>query len=594
MYIFDPNGKDDGRKKKGQSRSEPAAPLPCERGLKRQITERVANEMGLQKSTLTSSEATGSRRAKLSAGPIVHLPELCFFIQSTLTWGSATPPPFAPVSLGLVSQLKIDDYWESRFGSPTSGFFAKSWTPGSFLPGATVSPMDLDDDLSCFAPPQRVYIERMRHDEPSIVPLSCPSSISLILSDGVVTPSRLNDVILDFEDNLLLPGPFIDLLFNHLSDPRSVSPDFRSGILSILKTWAQGMLETHPDRFPALLPRDAVTVLELWIPDPLALHVLALVVSGSRSHAILFATSVQCAPDQFASSYSMLLRSGHCLPVLDLALALSQHAEVLVPLTPLVLDILAFVPNLPVRGLRKSFALFGHCCRDTDCLSSLINSGRLAPAFGLLCGDARLMRSGLPALTRIVCTLGPERAFAFVRTIAFWHLWSAAMNDRNEEAIEEICFVAGVVCFAGAHAVRFILRPSPSITGRLLALHQCVAFRTWRAIVDLISIVVTEGTAENATDLVAENAVLAICEVLAAADIEEQDGRTAEVAQKALARIAELVEEGRIPIQNLPNRQELVSLADEETEMFNPINRFIARIDAFGTGSDHRRPGWME
>jgi hypothetical protein len=436
--------------------------------------------------------------------------------------------------------------------------------------------MDLDDDLTFFVSPRSVYIDQLRHKDSIQSPPSVPSSVSLILSDGALTLPRLEDIIVDFGNDFRLPSEFIDLLFERLSDPSSLSPDLTPRIFTILQTWAT----TRPSGWSSQLPQDSICILRLWIPAPSALRLLALIIEGSRVHAASFAGELRQAPDEFASFYGTLVRAGQPLPVLELVLALSRYAELLVPLTPFLLDLLEYVPFLRARGLQVCCAILDRCCQDRDCLSSLINSGGLAKIVGILASGPKLLTAGLRLLNHVVCTLGVCEGFRFVRNLAMRHLWIAAIEQLNEVAIEELCCMAGTVCLAGTDAIEVILKPDPPVTDRLLQLHQRVALRTWREIADFASVVIVEGSVERVLDLVQHGAVKAICQVLAATDEQAQDGRFATTAQEALQRIAELVERGEMSPGNAEDREALVDLADAETEEFRPISSFIERIDA--------------
>jgi hypothetical protein len=401
-----------------------------------------------------------------------------------------------------------------------------------------------------------------------------------------VTASRLEAVIEDFEDDFALPTPFVDLLFEHLSDPAALPTDLRPGIFAILTTWLHTLLIARPQQIASLLPKDATTILELWIPDPSALTLLSLIIRGSRGHAALFSGPLQTRPDTFALFYSALLRAGSSEAVLDLALSLSTYYELLIPLTPLLLDILEYAPHLTSSGFRRCFELLGRCCGDADCLSSLINSGHFAALFGFICGDATLMPPGLAVLGRIVRVLRPPAAFAFVRRLALRTIWVAALRERSEPAIRELCAIAGAVCRAGPRAVECVLGPHPPIAARLLALRGAVAFRTWRAIVAFVAFAIAHGAPENAAELAPHGAALALCEAIA--EGEDDDDDAADAARAALAGLAGLVEEGVIAPERIPDREAMLELADEEPGGERIIGQFVEKIDAAAACADGR------
>jgi hypothetical protein len=444
--------------------------------------------------------------------------------------------------------------------------------------------MDREDDFDSLPCSRRTYVGRLRCEKagPLVPPPVCPSALDI--PGHLLAPDCLHALLREAAAGFSLPASVVSLLFESLSD-RSLDPGIAGPALSVLAAWSSVAARAAPPGWAALLPRDALAALQMWVPHPGALAVLALAVRASRDLAAAFSAPLCRDPEAFGAFYGALLRGDATrVPVLDLVLALAHYDDLLEALAPVVGRVLALLPAMRAAAARRAFAIVAECARNADLVSSLLNKGRLGAVFALLGpGDAALLGRGLRALGRIALRLKPGAASDLVSGLPLRRLWIAAVEDRNEFAIRELCFIFGIVCADGVDAVAHVLEMG--VVHRIVGICSAVSFATRREIADFLCILIVEASDEQLRTLMHRDLVLAVCGALAETHELVLDGRFGEIGSQALSRICEVLEGEWIEFLNPADQQLIAAMAEVENRDFHPITDFAGRLNALACGT---------
>jgi hypothetical protein len=384
-------------------------------------------------------------------------------------------------------------------------------------------------------------------------------------------------VIDDLEDLTAIPPEFLDLLFDELSDP-NCGTAIRERIFQILYVTFAMMASFCDFTWLDRLPRDALPIIRMWLPDRPALQLLALIAGASPSHAMSILQFFP-PPSDFCRYFRGLLVSlPDPVPALDVLLSFGSYPEAVPVLLPLFHRAVQLYPQFGPAARRKTIDVMKQFCINREAVSELVNSPVFPGVFNAIASDDRLMEAGLELLLRVAGGLSrPRDVVALLRAIETRHAWLLSAERRLDRCLQSLAIVFAHGCGDGPDGVAVFMELG--ILGRVLALRGHISFATWRRICGLVCALVEQGTREQVEDVLVWPVVVGICEALGSVDGETREGAFATAALAALSRIVKMLTEGATVTITQQDREALAEMAQYEDAEFDPIATFVDRVD---------------